>query len=182
MGALRIHLSGIVAEFGFPEGDFGKWESRCSVQKGLCQGKTAADCLRAVCKGWDHETLYSLPGCSEGGTPNIALRRPRTRQGCLCSEGISQTEEAKLSFSPAPPPPPPLVLLKAFPQIHLEGKMNVEAFGRFAALAKCPVSLWALLWSSEGERGRVRREILNLVWAHKSPQREKRPISQPSLG
>lgn len=48
--------------------------------------------------------------------------------------------------------------------------MDVEAFGRFAALAKCPVSLR----SSDGERGRVKRENLNLLWAHKSTQREKR--------
>lgn len=34
--------------------------------------------------------------------------------------------------------------------------MDVEAFGRFAALVKCPVSLWALLRNSEGERGKTK--------------------------
>lgn len=60
--------------------------------------------------------------------------------------------------------------------------MDVEAFGRLAAFAKCPVSLWALLWNSERARGRVRRENLHSLWAHESPQREKRPNSQLSLG
>lgn len=30
--------------------------------------------------------------------------------------------------------------------------MDVGAFLRFATLAKCPVSLWVLLWNGEGER------------------------------
>lgn len=29
--------------------------------------------------------------------------------------------------------------------------MDIGAFLRFATLAKCPVSLWALLWNREGE-------------------------------
>lgn len=72
----------------------------------------------------------------------------------MCRKGISRPEEAKLFFyPPAPPHLCPPVLLKALPQINLDGeKMDVGPFLRFATLAKCPVSLRALLWNSEGER------------------------------
>lgn len=50
--------------------------------------------------------------------------------------------------------------------------MDVEAFGRFAALVKCPVSLWALLWNSEGERGRtyIHYGLITLPILRKAPQ------------
>lgn len=39
------------------------------------------------------------------GIPHSRFKTAQDRQGCLCSEGISQTEEAKLCFSPPASPP-----------------------------------------------------------------------------
>lgn len=62
-----------------------------------------------------------------------------------------------LSSSAAPPPPPSCIKGIATDSFR-GGGMDVGAFLRFATLAKCPVSLWALLWNREreGEEGELK--------------------------
>lgn len=111
---------------------------------------------KKVCgRGWDRKTPPTLFLAAATGEPLLSLSRPRTGQDCLCREGISQPEEAKLSSSPpAPPPPfPPPSFIKDIATDSLRGgKMDAGGFLRFATLAKCPVSLWVLLWKGEGVR------------------------------
>lgn len=132
------HTLGVAAGFGSPRNGLrvNRTESAATSETEKTDRSRPAEPLRAfhsktACvKQWDRKTPPWGPGCSEGGIPTLTLRRPRTWQDCLCRKGISQPEEAKLFllYSSATPLCPP-VLLKALPQIHLEGgKWMLEHF------------------------------------------------------